>query len=106
MNNTLLKGLAILELLSHSDCPLTLTQIAAELGLAKSNAHRLLKALMETRFVLRDERDATYTPSIRLWELGSGALGKLDLRRPIYRQTAAYGHFGRPDLDLPWEALD
>ena len=27
----------------------------------------------------------------------------LDLRRPIYRQTAAYGHFGRTDLDLPWE---
>ncbi len=30
----------------------------------------------------------------------------LDLRRPIYRQVAAYGHFGRPDLDLPWERLD
>jgi S-adenosylmethionine synthetase len=30
----------------------------------------------------------------------------LDLRRPIYRQTASYGHFGRPDLDLPWERLD
>ncbi len=30
----------------------------------------------------------------------------LDLRRPIYRQVAAYGHFGRPDLDLPWEKLD
>ncbi|MCO0831746.1 methionine adenosyltransferase [Fructobacillus sp. W13] len=30
----------------------------------------------------------------------------LDLRRPIYKQTAAYGHFGRPDLDLPWEKLD
>lgn len=30
----------------------------------------------------------------------------LDLRRPIYRQTAAYGHFGRPDLDLPWERTD
>ncbi len=29
-----------------------------------------------------------------------------DLRRPIYRQTATYGHFGRPDLDLPWERLD
>ena len=27
----------------------------------------------------------------------------LDLRRPIYRQVAAYGHFGRADLDLPWE---
>lgn len=31
---------------------------------------------------------------------------KLDLRRPIYRQTASYGHFGRLDLDLPWEKLD
>ena len=30
----------------------------------------------------------------------------LRLRRPIYRQTASYGHFGRPDLDLPWERLD
>ena len=30
----------------------------------------------------------------------------LDLRRPIYRQTAAYGHFGRDDLDLTWERLD
>jgi S-adenosylmethionine synthetase len=31
---------------------------------------------------------------------------QLDLLRPIYRQTAAYGHFGRPDLDLPWERTD
>ena len=31
---------------------------------------------------------------------------RLDLRRPIYEQTAAYGHFGRDDLDLPWERLD
>ncbi|MBR5868787.1 MAG: methionine adenosyltransferase domain-containing protein, partial [Clostridia bacterium] len=31
---------------------------------------------------------------------------QLDLRRPIYRQTAAYGHFGRNVLDLPWERLD
>jgi S-adenosylmethionine synthetase len=30
----------------------------------------------------------------------------LDLRRPLYRQVAAYGHFGRPDLDLPWEKTD
>ena len=33
-------------------------------------------------------------------------INRLDLRRPIYRQTAAYGHFGRPDLDLPWEKTD
>jgi S-adenosylmethionine synthetase len=31
---------------------------------------------------------------------------KLNLRRPIYRPTAAYGHFGRTDIDAPWEALD
>lgn len=30
----------------------------------------------------------------------------LDLRRPIYKQTASYGHFGRTDVDLPWEKLD
>ena len=35
-----------------------------------------------------------------------GIIKMLDLRRPIYRQTASYGHFGRPDLDLPWERLD
>ena len=33
-------------------------------------------------------------------------ISALDLRRPIYRQTSAYGHFGRPDLDLPWERTD
>ena len=36
----------------------------------------------------------------------AGIIKMLDLRRPIYKQTAAYGHFGRLDLDLPWEALD
>ena len=36
----------------------------------------------------------------------SGIIRTLNLRRPIYRQVAAYGHFGRPDLDLPWEKTD
>ena len=36
----------------------------------------------------------------------AGIIQMLDLRRPIYKQTAAYGHFGRTDLDLPWERLD
>ncbi|MEW6726563.1 methionine adenosyltransferase [Desulforudis sp. 1088] len=43
----------------------------------------------------------------RNFDLRPGAIIRdLDLRRPIYRQVAAYGHFGRPDLDLPWEGLD
>ncbi len=41
------------------------------------------------------------------FDLRPGAIIKnLDLMRPIYRQVAAYGHFGRPDLDLPWERID
>jgi S-adenosylmethionine synthetase len=36
----------------------------------------------------------------------AGIIKQLDLRRPIYRQTAAYGHFGRTDVDLPWERTD
>lgn len=36
----------------------------------------------------------------------AGIIKMLDLRRPMYKQTAAYGHFGRTDLDLPWEKLD
>ncbi len=36
----------------------------------------------------------------------AGIIKTLDLRRPIYRQTAAYGHFGRTDVDLPWERTD
>ncbi|MCI8983284.1 MAG: methionine adenosyltransferase [Hungatella sp.] len=36
----------------------------------------------------------------------AGIIKMLDLRRPIYKQTAAYGHFGRADLDLPWERVD
>ncbi len=43
----------------------------------------------------------------RVFDLRPAAIiEKLDLRRPIYQPTAAYGHFGRPDLDLPWERLD
>jgi S-adenosylmethionine synthetase len=36
----------------------------------------------------------------------AGIIKKLDLRRPIYKQTAAYGHFGRTDLDVTWEDVD
>ncbi|SDW84140.1 methionine adenosyltransferase [Paenibacillus sp. PDC88] len=36
----------------------------------------------------------------------AGIIRMLDLRRPIYKQTAAYGHFGRTDIDLPWERID
>ena len=43
----------------------------------------------------------------KVFDLRPGAIIRdLDLRRPIYKQTAAYGHFGRNDLNLPWEQLN
>jgi IclR family KDG regulon transcriptional repressor len=89
MNNTLLKGLSVIELLSRSNRPLSLTQISKELGMGKSNVHRLMQALVETRFVLREEEGGSYAPSIKLWELGSAVLAKLDLRRHAERQMEA-----------------
>jgi DNA-binding IclR family transcriptional regulator len=86
MNNTLLKGLAVLELLSRSERALSLTQIGHELQIAKSHVHRLMQALVETGFVVRDEDAGTYIPSVKLWELGSAVLCKLDLRRRAERQ--------------------
>jgi S-adenosylmethionine synthetase len=52
--------------------------------------------------------DAAIADAVQeVFDLRPGAIIRdLDLRRPIYRQTAAYGHFGRPDLDLPWERTD
>jgi IclR family KDG regulon transcriptional repressor len=80
MNNTLAKGLAVIELVSHSEQGLSLTEIARALQLAKSNVHRLLQTLVEARYLVRDERSGRYSASIKLWELGSAALSKLDLR--------------------------
>ncbi|MCI0518948.1 MAG: methionine adenosyltransferase domain-containing protein, partial [Chloroflexi bacterium] len=52
-----------------------------------------------------DERIAELV--LEHFDLRPGAIIRdLQLRRPIYRQTAAYGHFGRDDLDLPWERTD
>lgn len=80
MNNTLIKGLSIIELLAHSDRPMGLTEIAVALGLAKSNVHRLVQALTEARYIVKDEVSGRYSAAIKLWELGSAVLARLDLR--------------------------
>ena len=64
--------------------------------------------------VLADTRGTGVIPDEKIEEIinslfdlrPSKIITKLDLRNPIYRQVAAYGHFGRDDLDLPWEKLD
>lgn len=80
MNNTLIKGLSIIELLAHSDRAMGLTEIAVALDLAKSNVHRLVQALTDARYIVKDEATGRYTAAIKLWELGSAVLARLDLR--------------------------
>lgn len=81
MNNTLIKGLGLLEVLAHSDRPMGVTELALQVGIGKSNVHRLLQALVELGYVRRDESNGSYGASIKLWELGSAVLTNLDLRR-------------------------
>ncbi len=81
MNNTLIKGLGLLEVLARSERPLGVTELATRIGIGKSNVHRLLQALVELGYVRRDPAGGSYAASIRLWELGSAVLANLDLRR-------------------------
>jgi len=77
-------------------------QISYAIGVAKP-----LSINVET-FGTGTIEDAAISAIIsKVFDLRPGAIIRdLDLRRPIYRQTAAYGHFGREDLDLPWERID
>lgn len=59
-------------------------------GTAKNTTDAAISELLQKHFDLRPQ----------------AIIESLDLRRPIFKQTASYGHFGRNDLDLPWEALD
>lgn len=77
-------------------------QLAYAIGVAEP-----VSLLVDTRGtgILPDEKLAEIVGKV--FDMRPGAIiNRLDLRKPIYRQTAAYGHFGRPDLDLSWERTD
>jgi DNA-binding IclR family transcriptional regulator len=81
MNNTLVKGLRILDLLARSPAPLGVTEIAARAGLVKSDAHRLVQTLVEQRFARQDAHSGAYFPTLRLWELGWAVTGRTEIRK-------------------------
>lgn len=81
MNVTLVKGLKLLELLALQERPLGVSEIARALGVAKSNAHRLLQTLVELGFVAQDAERGAYFPALRTLQLGSGAWLHENLRR-------------------------
>ena len=80
MNNTLVKGLQLLEMLARSRRPLGVTELARSLGFGKSLTHRLLQGLIDLGYASRVEPEATYAVTVRLWELGAAVLEHLDIR--------------------------
>lgn len=77
-------------------------QVAYAIGVAEP-----VSVLVETFGTAKIAEELIAKAVMQVFDLRPAAIiHYLDLRRPIYKQTAAYGHFGRPDLDLPWERLD
>ncbi len=77
-------------------------QVAYAIGVA-----RPMSVLVETFGTAKIDEETIAKAVGEVFDLRPAAIiHHLNLRRPIYKQTAAYGHFGRPDLDLPWERLD
>lgn len=77
-------------------------QLAYAIGVAKPVSLRI-----DTRGTGKVSEEELIRKVNAVFDLSpSGIIKELDLLRPIYKQTAAYGHFGRPDLELPWERLD
>ncbi|HSH88600.1 MAG TPA: IclR family transcriptional regulator [Ramlibacter sp.] len=80
MNNTLIKGLQLLEFLARSETPLGVTELAGSLELGKSNVHRLLQALVELGYVQKNDTRGTYQATLKLWELGTALEGRLKIK--------------------------
>ena len=80
MDKSFLKGLTILETLARSGRPRGVTELAVELGLTKSNTHRLLQTLVASDFVRHDPQRRTYSAGLKLWEVGVQVLAHLDIR--------------------------
>lgn len=91
MDTTLVKGLDILEALAASREARGITELAAELGLMKSNVHRLLQTLAGCGYVRKDAATGRYLCTLKMWKIGGQIAEHLDLRtaaRPYLRALA------------------
>lgn len=75
------KVLRILEHLAQADRPLGVADLASALSLSKSSVHRPLTTLVELGYVMQDAFTSRYTASLKMWEVGSAVLDRLDLKR-------------------------
>jgi DNA-binding IclR family transcriptional regulator len=91
METTLVKGLKMLEAVARSDGPRGVSELARELAITRSNAHRLLQTLSALGYVRHDAERGQYESTLRLFELGAGIVTRLDLRKvahPIMQSLA------------------
>jgi DNA-binding IclR family transcriptional regulator len=80
MDKTVLKSLKLIEALGRSQKPRGIADLAGELGLGKSNVHRLLDTLTGAGYVKRHVEQGRYELTLRLWEIGAAVLDRLDVR--------------------------
>ena len=83
---SLQRGLDVLCAVALADRPVGITELSKRFGLAKGSISRLVATLVERQFLTRDPETAKYRPSLKVWELGNGAVARLDIRdiaRPV-----------------------
>lgn len=90
MEKTLVKGLKVLECVSRSRGPLGASDVAAELGMTKSNAYRTLQTLVAMKFLVRLPDQAAYEPTAKLFELGMLVGNRYEVKehaRPVLQEV-------------------
>lgn len=80
MDKAFSKGLALIEALAQSEQPCGVTQLGKQLQFTKSNVHRLLQTLASRGYVRNRENGGSYEITLKLWEIGSQALSRLDIK--------------------------
>ena len=105
MEQTVQKALNLLEALVRSDRPRRLTELSRELGLTKPNVYRLLSTLSILGYVKKDPATSLYSPTLKLWEMGSMLVRDVDLQSVAGPRLRKLGDDARESVQLAvWDA--
>jgi DNA-binding IclR family transcriptional regulator len=105
MEQTVQKALNLLEALVRSDRPRRLTELSRELGLTKPNVYRLLSTLSILGYVKKDPATSLYSPTLKLWEMGSMLVRDVDLQSVAGPRLRKLGEDTRESVQLAvWDA--
>ncbi|MGZ5596639.1 MAG: IclR family transcriptional regulator [Usitatibacter sp.] len=105
MEQTVQKALNLLEALVRSDRPRRLTELSRELGLTKPNVYRLLSTLSILGYVKKDPATSLYSPTLKMWEMGSMLVRDVDLQSIAGPRLRKLGEDSRESVQLAvWDA--